>query len=157
MKRYLFLFSLTVMLSHVVMGQNCPPKELFNVFNSCDSELGKDTSRVLNECESKYLNLAYQNERGTFDFTGKKVAFFAGKNGAGQITKTQYFSTIKHWIKKNDTCNQELEITSILPLVRLFVFDKKEAPKVGFDAVVFCGYLKRGIPTKKDVIRRLKK
>ena len=156
-KRFLLTFSLIAMLNLIAIGQDCPPKELIDVFNNCDPELGNDTSCVLNEFESDFLNLLYQNERGTFNFTGKRVAFFAGINGAGKITKEQYFSTLKKWGKDNDTCNQEGGIKSILPLTRLFIFDKKEALKVGFDAVVFCGYTKRGIPTKKNVIRRLKK
>ena len=93
-KRFLLTFSLIAMLNLIAIGQDCPPKELIDVFNNCYPELGNDTSCVLNEFESDFLNLLYQNERGTFNFTGKRVAFFAGINGAGKITKEQYFSTL---------------------------------------------------------------
>ena len=94
---------------------------------NCLAEVGTDDIPVLNECESKCLNYLFQKERGLFDFSEKKAAFFRGSGGR--------ICTSKEWYL-------------------LVFFSEEEAKKIGYDVVIFLDS-KRYIK-KKDAIARLK-
>jgi hypothetical protein len=128
------------------MGQEKSVKDIPQDILDCLVEMGTDTISILNICESKFLNFCFQNEKGTFDFCGKKMAFFKGNVGTIKSTKKEYFDVEKQLIH-ND----------IYPLPRgqLIIFNEDESKKTGYD-VVFIVYNKRYL-TKKEVIKRLKK
>lgn len=65
---------------------------------SVDS-LGMDNDPILNYSEVDFLNSLLQEMRDTFNFTGKKVAFITGSNGATIVSKSDYFrNSIKPWL-----------------------------------------------------------
>ena len=115
----------------------------------CLAEVGKDTLPILNKCESKCLNYKFQKRRGTFDFSGKKVAFFTGNTGMSRITKIWYFDQLKKAVK----------VFGYIPLenvsVQLVFFNEEDAKMAGYDAVIFCASKK--YISKKEAIDRLMK
>ena len=104
---------------------------------SCLAEVGKDDTPVLNECESKVLNYKYQNAKGTFDFYGKKVAFFSGSLGKFRISKKRYFENLIELFNLLGYIRQEGTYT---PLV---FFSEDEAKQIGYDVVVFTSSKKK--------------
>ena len=115
---------------------------------SCLAEVGKDDTPVLNECESNCLNYLFQKERGLFDFSEKKAAFFRGSGGRIRTTKEWYFNQKKMAVRFYG------EISTESPAVQLVFFSEEEAKKIGYDVVIFLDS-KRYIK-KKDAIARLK-
>lgn len=115
----------------------------------CLTEVGKDTLPTLNECESKCLNYEYQDRKGDFDFSGKKIAFFRGNTGRIRVSKEWYFRQLK----------ETVEIYGYVPVkslsIQLVIFNEKEAKMAGYDAVLFCASKK--YISKKEAIDRLKK
>jgi hypothetical protein len=128
------------------MGQEKSAKEMPQEILDCIVEMGKDTTSTLNACESKFLNFCFQKERGTFDFSGKKMAFFKGNIGTLKSNKQEYFATEKRLIDKGFYPS---------PGGQLIILNEDESKQVGYD-VVFIVYNKRYL-TKKDVIKQLKK
>lgn len=64
--------------------------------------IGIDNNPFLNKDEVKLLNSLLEEQRDTFNFTGKKVAFITGSNGRTLVTKSDYFkNSVKPWIEKN--------------------------------------------------------
>lgn len=116
---------------------------------SCLAEVGKDDTPVLNECESKILNYKYQNSRGTFDFYGKKVAFFSGSLGKFRISKRSYFENLIGSINLLGYIRQE---GAYSPLV---FFSEDEAKQIGYDVVVFTSSKKKKY-SKIEAVTRLK-
>lgn len=128
------------------------PIELIN----CLTEMGQDTSSVLNTCESKYLNHVFLGKNkyrnvvfidDSFDFNNKRILFFENDIRMTQIAKKEYFNKIK----------KGLTITRRFPsdIDELFVFDKEQAKQIGYDAAVVLGN-KRYI-SKKNIMKNLKK
>jgi hypothetical protein len=117
------------------------PKDILD----CLVEMGTDTLSTLNICESKFLNFCFQKEKDTFDFYGKKMAFFKGNTGTIKSTKKEYFDVEKQLIYSGRFPS---------PRGQLIIFNEDEAKKVGYD-VVFIVYNKKYI-TKEDIIKRLK-
>lgn len=116
---------------------------------SCLAGVGKDDTPVLNECESKILNYKYQSSRGTFDFYGKKVAFFSGSLGKFQISKKKYFENL---IESFNHLGYIIQEETYTPLV---FFSEVEAEQIGYDVIVFTSSKKKKY-SKEDVIARLK-
>lgn len=129
-----------------LMGQEKSAKDIPKEILDCLVDMGKDTISTLNVCESKFLNLCFQKERGTFDFHGKKMAFFKGNIGTIKSTKKEYFDTEKRLIHKGFYPS---------PGGQLIIFDKNDVKKTGYDAV-FIVYNKRYI-AKKEIVKRLQK
>jgi hypothetical protein len=109
---------------------------------------GINNEPILNECESKCLNYLFQKERGLFDFSGKKAAFFRGSGGRIRTTKEWFFNQKKMAVRFYG------EISTESPAVQLVFFSEEEAKKIGYDVVIFLD-CKRYIK-KKDAIARLK-
>ena len=61
-----------------LMGQDKSEQDRQKDILDCLVKMGEDTMVTLNICESKYLNFNYQTIKSTFDFHGKRVAFFKG-------------------------------------------------------------------------------
>jgi hypothetical protein len=127
------------------MGQEKSAKDIPQDVLDCLVEMGKDTIPILNICESKYLNFCFQKEKDTFDFYGKKMAFFKGNIGTIKSTKKEYFDVEKQLIYSGRFPS---------PRGQLIIFNEDEAKKVGYD-VVFIVYNKKYI-TKEEIIKRLK-
>ncbi len=144
MKQLFLALSMYFIFSSFVMGQEeNTPKDILD----CITEVGKDTVRTLNSCESKYLNYEFQKDKGTFDFCCKKVAFFKGNVGTIQRTKKDFFDDEKYI----------LDVKGFLPLSsdQLLIFNEDEAKQVGYNAVIISSSKK--LLSKKEVINRLKR
>lgn len=128
------------------MGQEKIAENIPKDILDCLTEMGKDTVSALNVCESKFLNFCFQKEKGTFDFLGKKMAFFRGNTGTIKSTKKEYFDVEKQLIHKGFYPS---------PGGQLIFLNEDESKKTGYD-VVFIAYNKRFL-TKKDVVKQLEK
>lgn len=63
--------------------------------------LGANDSPFLNKHEAGLLNALLQQQRGTFDFQDKKVAFVTGNAGSMLVQKSAYFhKSVIPWIEK---------------------------------------------------------
>jgi hypothetical protein len=127
------------------MGQEKSAKDIPQDILDCLVEMGKDTIPALNVCESKFLNFCFQREKGTFDFCGKKMAFFKGNTGTIKSTKKEYFATEKRLINKG---------FYPFPGGQIIIFNEDEVKQTGYD-VAFIVYNKRYL-TNKEVVKRLK-
>jgi hypothetical protein len=146
MKQLFLILCMPVIFNLSVMGQQKSTEDIPKDILDCLTEMGKDTLSILNFCESKFLNFCFQKEKGTFDFYGKRMAFFKGNIGTVKSTKKEYFATEKRLIYRG---------FYPLPGGQLFIFNEDEAKKTGYD-VVFIVYNKRNLTTK-DVFKLLKK
>ncbi len=88
---------------------------------SLDS-LGLDNSPILNIYESECLNKEFENERGEFDLTGKRVAFYNPVYGRGKMA---YFKSFKEYALKGSYVVAELVILT-----------PEENGRYGLDAVI---------------------
>lgn len=120
---------------------------LVALFTGCKTNLSTEahvTQEKLTAEESELLNRLFEDERGCFDFSGKKIGFI---ECCGSMGKKYYF----------DMVNQE-ESDSLLFLHRgeLYIFNSNEKYRSGgYDAAItyFCKF----IIQRKEVIRRLKR
>lgn len=151
MKKVILLICQTVVsiccMTAQTISQPNAPDDIVN----CLMEAGNDTLLVLNECESKFLNYRLQTQRDTFDFTGKRVAFFRGNTGKIRTSKIFFFDRIK----ESYNINGYVGNTSINSN-RLFVLEEKDAKQVGCDAVIFI-WCKKGPFSRKEILKRLRK
>ncbi|MGQ7869397.1 hypothetical protein [Sunxiuqinia sp. sy24] len=80
---------------------------LFLVFGSYAQSLdslGIDNRPILNNYEVKLLNSLLEEQRDTFDFKNKKVAFITGSSGTKIISKSEYFNnSVIPWIEKDSS------------------------------------------------------
>ncbi len=148
MKRLFLVFGLMVALNYSAQGQEESQEKTPDEIVACLSETGNDTLSVLNECEGKCLNYVLQDRRGTFDFVGKRVAFFRGNIGTIRTTKKGTFGILEY----------ELESLGYIPRtlsdVDFVLFNEDEARQIGYDAVIFVWCKKRPF-SKIDALRRL--
>lgn len=56
------------------------------------SQCGLDSTHTLNTDEAAYFNEILAEQRESFDFTGKRLAFATGNNGHFTSNKYQYFA-----------------------------------------------------------------
>ncbi|MDR1714483.1 MAG: hypothetical protein LBS20_01410 [Prevotella sp.] len=145
MRHLLLTLCLPVFFNISIMGQEKIVENIPKDILDCLVEMGTDTLSTLNICESKFLNFCFQKEKDTFDFYGKKMAFFKGNTGTIKSTKKEYFDVEKQLIYSGRFPS---------PRGQLIIFNEDEAKKVGYD-VVFIVYNKKYI-TKEDIIKRLK-
>lgn len=146
MKQLFFTLCLPVIFNISLMGQEKSAEDIQKDILDCLVEMGKDTILALNVCESKYLNFNYQKDKGTFDFCGKKVAFFKGNAGTIKSTKKEYFDRLKQFVHQD----------GLLPSSsgQLIIFNEDEVKKTGYDAVIIS--LSKKYLTNKEVVKRLK-
>ena len=81
MKQLFLVLCLPLILNVSLIGQEKSAEDIQKNIIKCFEEMGKDTISTLNFCESKYLNLNFQKEKGEFSFCKKRVAFFRGNAG----------------------------------------------------------------------------
>ena len=105
--------------------------------------LGKDNSCLLNEDESKFLNILFRQKRDSFDFTGKKC-FFLGGSGGGLIEEKNYIFRIAN-----------LDNSSWAKCCQLIILNEEESLDNGYDAVIVI-WSKR-IISKKYALKRIRK
>ena len=98
MKQLALIFCMLFIFNSCLMGQEQLTENIPKDISDCLTKVGKDTLSTLNLCESKYLNCRFQKNKGTFDFCGKKVAFFKGNTGMIQSTKKDFFDKEKDFI-----------------------------------------------------------
>lgn len=101
---------------------------LFFVQLTSYGQVNNDSERniTLDKNESKLLNEYFDNKRGTFDFTDKKLCFISGSSGTVYITKQDYFSDIKKWAETNDRIATTLHVLTY----------KEKIESGGYDAIV---------------------
>ena len=153
MKRILLICSLTIILHPCIFGQIVTHEEdSSNDILSCLEKAGINNEPILNECESKCLNYLFQKERGLFDFSGKRAAFFRGSGGRIRTTKEWYFNQKKLAVRFYG------EISTESTAVQLVFFSEEEAEEIGYDVVIFLDckrYIKKkgcSCSTKKYLI-----
>jgi hypothetical protein len=111
MRKNILTLSLIILLSSVLHGQKI-------------DSIGIDNNPDLNYQESKFLNSQLINVRDTFDFKGKKVAYYLSL--VGYIQKQDYFKEAKQYAEKGQNMS--------LQLIVLNEYDKETTK--GFDAIV---------------------
>ncbi len=68
-------------------------------------KMGVNDDTYLNSFESDYFNFIFQDIRGEFDFTGKKIGFVTG-NGHSIVSKKSYFDIEKSRKERGYSTNQ---------------------------------------------------
>jgi len=147
MKYLISALCLSLIFNIFLMGQEEPTEKSQKEILDCLVKTGNDTIRTVNICENKFLNFYFQKNKGTFDFSGKKIAFFKGNIGTIKSTKKDFFEKIKQFVHQK----------GFLPLSseQLIIFNKDEVKETGYDVVIISGSKK--YLTRKSVIKRLKK
>lgn len=56
---------------------------------------GLDDAPWLKSYEVNYFNQVFEEKRGTFDFSGKVIAFYKGSSGTTKSRKSDYFKGLK--------------------------------------------------------------
>lgn len=145
----LILLLLSVLMSFTIMlhGQENSIEDVPKSIIQCLDKVGKDSSIVLNVCESTYLDYYFQRQRGSFLFENKCVFFLTGNYGAIKSNKKIYYAEAKQVLS-----------TGVLPSIgmqQLVIFDGHERKSIGYDAAIISGSKK--YLTKKDVIKHIKK
>ena len=116
------------------------PEKLIKNFD----KMGVNDDAYLNSFESDYFNFIFQDRRGEFDFTGKKVGFVTG-NGHSIVSKQSYFKIEKSRKEEGYSTNQAS--------LRLFNKSEKETSG-GYEGVVV--YWVKALLNSKSLPRRLK-
>lgn len=147
MKQLFLILCLSIIFNNSLMGQEKSAEDIKKDILDCLEEMGKDTLPTLNVCESEYLNLSYQKDKGTFDFCGKKVAFFKGNTGTIKSTKKEYFDVEKLFIYQKESFYNTGS-------GQLIIFNENEVNKTGYDAVIIS--LSKKYIKSKEVVKRLK-
>ena len=98
MKQLALILCMLFIFNSYLMGQEQLTENIPKDISDCLIKVGEDTLSALNLCESKYLNCRFQKNKVTFDFCGKKVAFFKGNTGMIQSTKKDFFDKEKDFI-----------------------------------------------------------
>lgn len=90
--------------------------------------MGIDDNYILNKYEVEYFNVKFEKERGNFNFSNKKVAFFNSPGGSVMTDKVDYFILEKDRLSRSYTSN----------FASLIIFNKQQKEKNGgYDAVVY--------------------
>ena len=106
-------------------------------------KMGVDSSPMLNNYESAFLNVIFKDSLKGFDFTNKKVGFIKIYGEKGKI---QYFDMQKkHFVDEKYPCNNGT----------LYIFDETQKKESGgYDAAIVY-WSKFLIPVEK-VVKKLK-
>ena len=116
------------------------PEKLIKNFD----KMGVNDDAYLNSFESDYFNFIFQDKRGEFDFTGKKVGFVTG-NGHSIVSKQSYFKIEKLRKERGSSTN----------LASLHLFNKSEKETSGgYEGVIV--YWVKVLLKSKSLPRRLK-
>lgn len=93
--------------------------------------------------EAHLLDSLLQQERGTFTFYGKRIAFFTGNRGATSQAKNEFFQRYVLPLRQP---------TQVSGLSLRLVKDTEKEQAGGYDAVVFAWVKIR--PTQQQVLKR---
>jgi hypothetical protein len=115
------------------------PEKLIKNFD----KMGVNDDAYLNSFESDYFNFIFQDRRGEFDFTGKKVGFIMASNP--NSSKSDYFNSEKSRFEGSST--------PVSSYSYLFNESEKDISN-GYDGVI--AYWFKFILTNESVIQRLK-
>ncbi|MEX1191560.1 MAG: hypothetical protein WEA99_06265 [Brumimicrobium sp.] len=111
---------------------------------------GIDDHSTLNEFEAEYFNEVFLDRRGDFDFTDKKVAYFAGSSGFTKSDKSNYFNTVKS-SNSEDIHEWQASGTQLLLLT-----EKEKEFSGGYDVIlVSWSKLLMNQKQRKKLIRKL--
>ncbi|HEY8954803.1 hypothetical protein [Chitinophaga sp.] len=107
---------------------------------------GLDNNAMLNKQESVYLNDLLKEQRKTFDFTDKKIAFVTGNTGNKLLTKSDFFNTyVKPYTDKGSR-----------PQVSFIHLTKEDKEKTnGYDALVLVWVKLFTNKQKRNIIAQL--
>jgi len=89
---------MVVLVSCVSNKLNIQQKEIERVHISGTHAFKIDHDKMLTKEEVEFLNNLLKNQRDTFDFHEKKVAFITGSAGSRFLSKADYFAQMKHWL-----------------------------------------------------------
>ncbi|WP_160111104.1 hypothetical protein [Dysgonomonas sp. Marseille-P4361] len=88
--------------------------------------MGINDSYLLNKYEAEYFNILFGRERGNFDFTNKKVAFFI--SSGHMESKKDYFESEKGRFSRNES-NTSANI--------VLFNEEQKSQNGGYDAVIY--------------------
>jgi hypothetical protein len=71
-----------------------------NIYCQQIDSCGIENNSTLSKYESEYFNNIFKNQRDTFDFTNKRIAFVTGSTGYTIGNKISYFNSAKEWQQK---------------------------------------------------------
>lgn len=87
---------------------------------------GIDNAAIIDTSEAEFLN-DYYRDRGSFDFSAKKIAFVTGGGASIISSKNEFFNHVKQW---KDNHNTTIE-------TRLVVLNSQEKEMSGgYDAII---------------------
>jgi len=91
------------------------------------NNIGADNSPFLNGDEIKLLNFLLEEQRDTFEFANKKVAFVTGSSGSMIVRKSEYFKkSVVPWIERDSR-----------PQISIILLSEEEKIKSnGYDVLV---------------------
>ncbi len=94
---------------------------------------GLDDGASLNQYEAEYFNEVFQDRRGDFNFTGKKIAYFTGSLGKSNSNKSTYFNNLKYANNGKDKTIHEWQSGG----TQFIILTHEEKEKSGgFDAIL---------------------
>lgn len=107
MKKTFFIVFLTFFAIHSYAQYKITKDSIQNQYliSKLDST-GIDNENSLNKYEVEYFNVKFQKERGDFNFTNKKIAFFTGSGGSTCVDKKNYFLTEKDRYLRGSSSNK---------------------------------------------------
>jgi len=131
MKNVVLMLFVSMSFASTLHGQGEPVECIPENIERCLGELGKDSSAVLNSCESTYLDHYFQERRGSFSFKDKKVFFLRGNLGAIISYKKNYFEEIKYALNEGYFPSYYVH--------QLLIFEDGDREKIGYDATITLG------------------
>ena len=115
---------------------------------------GLNNNPELNEYEAKYFNEVFKERKGSFNFTGKTIAYYSGSLGTTKSEKSNYFRCLKNAINNEDRTIHEWQAGG----TQLLVLTKEEKEiSGGYDAILvsWSKLLKRG-KSRNKLVKKLK-
>ncbi|MHA3787541.1 hypothetical protein ACX0HA_04960 [Flavobacterium hauense] len=111
-------------------------------FSQDPEKCGIDNNPLLNNDEAAFLNDYFNDERGHFNFTGKKILIVGGPGASYLESKGRYFNGIREW-------NQGRISTGFYPFT-----EEEKTASGGYDAII--SYWTKIDVNKQKVIRKVK-
>jgi len=109
------------------------------------SVFSRSHDEVLTKDEVELLNNLLKNQRDTFDFHKKKVAFITGSAGSRFLSKADFFTKIKYW----------LDAGSVPSVFTVLLTEEEKYKSGGYDVFVLLWVKVFSIRQKKRMIERL--
>ena len=114
---------------------------------------GLDDHPKLESYEANYFNQVYEDKKGTFDFSGKVIAFYTGSAGTTKSSKSNYFGGLRNTTKGDKNIHAwQAGGTQLLILTN----EEKELSG-GYDAIlVSWSKLRKEGKSRTKLVKRLK-